>query len=163
MRVKFVDDAPDVQSGNQIHRTEGAARAISSFIDASLSWDDIPFFQKVVGGRAKIVLKGIQCGEDAVLAAKSGVDGIVISNHGGRQLDTSRSSIEVLKEVTSYLKESNLNDRLEIFIDGGIRRGTDIFKALAMGAKGVGLGRPFLYAMSGYGQPGVERMIVILG
>ena len=160
MRVKFVDDAPDVQNGEVINRQSGAARAISTFIDSSLQWSDLPWFKMIIKGRAKIILKGIQCGEDAVLAVKAGVDGIVISNHGGRQLDTCRSSVEILKEVKEELKERNLDNRMEIFIDGGIRRGSDIFKALAMGANGVGLGRPFIYAMSGYGQKGIERAIV---
>ena len=70
------------------------------------------------------------------------MDGIVVSNHGGRQLDTSRSAIEILPEVTAALKK--LNSPMEVYIDGGVRRGTDIFKALALGAKAVGLGRPFL-------------------
>ena len=157
MRVKFKDDAPEVQSEHDISRNQGAARAISSFIDPSLSWNDLPFLRSVTKG--KLVLKGIQCREDAVLAAKAGVDGIIISNHGGRQLDTCRSSIEILEEVMKCLQEEDL--KLEVLIDGGIRRGSDIYKAIAMGASGVGIGRPFLYAMSAYGQQGVEYAIVI--
>ena len=84
MRVKFVDDAPDVQEDQHLDRSQGAARAISSFIDPTLCWDDIAWFKSI--SKMPIVLKGIQTGEDAVLAAKSGVAGIVISNHGGRQL-----------------------------------------------------------------------------
>ncbi|TPX57626.1 hypothetical protein SpCBS45565_g08163, partial [Spizellomyces sp. 'palustris'] len=162
MRTKFVDDAPDVQRDGKesINRNEGAARAISSFIDPGLCWEDIEWFKSIT--KMPIVLKGIQRGEDAILAAKAGVAGIVVSNHGGRQLDTARSGIEILEEVMSYLNEAGLTDRLEVYVDGGFRRGTDIFKALALGAKGVGLGRPFLYAMSTYGQPGVERLIDLL-
>ena len=159
MRLKFQDDAPDVQE-NDVNRSAGAARAISSFIDPSLEWKDINWLKSFT--TVPIVIKGIQCGEDAVLAAKSGVQGIIISNHGGRQLDTCRSAIEILEEVVDDLKKAGLCDKLEIYIDGGIRRGADIFKAIALGAKGVGIGRPFLYAMSCYGQNGVERAIDIL-
>lgn len=110
-----------------------------------------------------MILKGVQTAEDAVLAYEHGVEGIVLSNHGGRQLDFSRSALEILPEVRRALLERGANlDRFEIYIDGGIRRGTDIIKALAMGAKAVGLGRPMLYAMSSYGQAGVESAINIL-
>ena len=85
---------------------------------------------------------GIQCAEDALIAHQYKVDGIVVSNHGGRQLDTSRSAIEILPEVTEALKK--VDSKIEVYMDGGVRRGTDIFKALALGAKAVGLGRPFL-------------------
>jgi L-lactate dehydrogenase (cytochrome) len=160
MRVKFEEDAPDVQekSKSQVNRNQGAARAISTFIDPELCWDDMKFFKSII--KTKIVLKGIQCGEDAVLAAMHGVSAIIISNHGGRQLDTCRSGIEILVEVTEALEKAGLEGVMELYIDGGIRRGSDIFKALALGAKGVGIGRPFLYAMP-YGQEGVEHCIVI--
>ncbi|KAI3657601.1 hypothetical protein MP638_005805 [Amoeboaphelidium occidentale] len=160
MRLKFVEKEPDVQSNN-IDRSQGAARAIGSFIDAGLCWDDLRWFRSITN--MKIILKGVQCGEDAVEAYRRGVDGIILSNHGGRQLEFARSSIEVLQEVTDYLKKYVGNySRMEIFVDGGVRRGTDVFKAIAMGAKAVGIGRPFLYAMSSYGQEGVERAIDIL-
>ncbi|KAJ3121370.1 hypothetical protein HK098_003746 [Nowakowskiella sp. JEL0407] len=160
MRMKFVDDAPDVQSESSVVRNEGAARAISSFIDSGLCWDDIPWFKSIT--KMPIVLKGVQCAEDAVLAARHGCAGIVISNHGGRQLDTTPSAIEILPTVMDALRKENLNDKLEVYIDGGIRRGSDIVKALALGATAVGLGRPFLYGMSTYGQQGVERVIDLL-
>ncbi|KAJ1570073.1 hypothetical protein HK096_003025 [Nowakowskiella sp. JEL0078] len=160
MRMKFIDDAPDAQANEEVSRNEGAARAITSYIDPALCWDDIKWFKSVT--KMPIVLKGVQCAEDAVLAAKYGCAGIVLSNHGGRQLETSRSAIEILPDVMSALKNENLAGKLEVYIDGGIRRGTDIFKALALGAKAVGLGRPFLYGMSTYGQKGVERIIDLL-
>jgi L-lactate dehydrogenase (cytochrome) len=162
MRIKFVDDAPDVQNNDDgIDRNQGAARAISSFIDPSLCWDDLTWFRSIT--KLPILLKGVQTGEDAVMAAATGlVDGIVISNHGGRQLDTVRSGIEILPEVVDALKEAGYAGKLEILVDGGFRRGSDIFKALALGATAVGLGRPMLYSMSAYGQPGVERLIDIL-
>ena len=160
MRVKFVDEAPDVQNNDMIVRNQGAARAISSFIDPSLSWDDLPELLSLT--KLPVFIKGIQSGEDAILAAKAGVQGIVISNHGGRQLDTVPSSIEILEQVMIMLRQESLDTQLDVYIDGGIRRGTDIFKAIALGAKAIGIGRPFLYAMSSYGQSGVERAIELL-
>eukprot|EP00756_Hemistasia_phaeocysticola_P057887 Hpha_TRINITY_DN34496_c0_g1::TRINITY_DN34496_c0_g1_i1::g.96162::m.96162/K00101/lldD; L-lactate dehydrogenase (cytochrome) len=138
----------------------GVSKALTSFIDPSLCWDDLAWFRSIT--KMKIVLKGIQCAEDAVLAAEHGVDGIVCSNHGGRQLDTARSGVEVLPEVMAALRQKKLDTKLEVFVDGGVRRGTDVFKCLALGAKAVGLGRPALYAMAAYGQPGVEKMLDLL-
>lgn len=100
----------------------------------------------------KIILKGVQTWEDAVMAAEHKVDAILLSNHGGRQLDCARSAIEVLPEVMQALKERKLHKNIDVFVDGGVRRGTDVFKALALGAKAVGIGRPALYSMSAYGQ-----------
>ena len=98
-----------------------------------------------------IVIKGIQTGEDAVLAYKHGCKAIVVSNHGGRQLDFARSAIEILPEVISALKKVGADKKMEIYMDGGVRRGTDIFKALALGAKAVLIGRPVIYGAAGYG------------
>ncbi|KAF3385906.1 Cytochrome b2 [Talaromyces pinophilus] len=162
MRVKFSDTGSNVQAsgGDSIDRSQGAARAISSFIDPSLSWKDIPWFQSIT--KMPIILKGVQCVEDVLRAVEAGVQGVVLSNHGGRQLDFARSGIEILAEVMPILRERGWEHKIEIFIDGGIRRGTDIIKALCLGAKGVGIGRPFLYAMSTYGQQGVERAFQLL-
>lgn len=163
MRSKYEEDAADVQDDDgsgDIDRSQGAARAISSFIDPSLSWKDLEWFKSVT--KMPIVLKGVQRAEDAVLAAEHGVQGIVISNHGGRQLEFARSSIEVLVEVMTALRSRGLQDKLEVYIDGGIRRATDIIKAVCLGAKGVGIGRPFLYAMSSYGVAGVSRAMQLL-
>ncbi|KAI8800849.1 FMN-dependent dehydrogenase-domain-containing protein [Cladochytrium replicatum] len=161
MRMKFVDDLPDVQQDQSTVLDQGAARAISTFIDPTLSWSDLPWFRSITS--LPIVLKGVQCAEDAVLAYKFGCSGVVLSNHGGRQLDTARSGIEILPEVMDALHAEKIDtNKFEVYVDGGVRRGTDIFKAIAMGAKAVGIGRPFLYAMSGYGQQGVERAIDLL-
>ncbi|KAK0636926.1 FMN-dependent dehydrogenase-domain-containing protein [Bombardia bombarda] len=162
MRSKFTDPGTDVQrqSGQQTDNSQGAARAISSFIDPALSWADIPWFQSIT--KMPIVLKGVQRVEDVLKAVEAGVQGVVLSNHGGRQLEFSRSSIEVLAETMPVLRELGLEDKIEIFIDGGIRRATDIVKALCLGAKGVGIGRPFLYAMSAYGLDGVDRAMQLL-
>ncbi|KKY27056.1 putative mitochondrial cytochrome [Phaeomoniella chlamydospora] len=162
MRSKFSDTGSNVQntSGEDVDRSQGAARAISSFIDPSLSWKDIPWFKTVTN--MPIILKGVQCVEDVIRAIEIGVHGVVLSNHGGRQLDFARSGIEVLAEVMPFLRERGWENRIEIYIDGGVRRATDIIKALCLGAKGVGIGRPFLYAMSAYGLPGVDRAMQLL-
>lgn len=127
---------------------------------STFSWKDIDRIQKMT--RLPIALKGIQNGEDVVLAAQKGIKAVVISNHGGRQLDYSRPPLEVLVEAKEMLAREKLDDKIEIYIDGGIRRGSDVIKALCLGAKGVGLGRPFIFAMAGYGQQGVERVFEIL-
>ena len=162
MRSKFSDVGSNVQEtgGENTDRSQGAARAISSFIDPSLSWNDIPWFLSVT--KMPIILKGVQRVEDVIRAIEVGVQGVVLSNHGGRQLDFARSGIEVLAEVMPVLRERNWQDRIEIYVDGGIRRATDIIKALCLGAKGVGIGRPFLFAMSAYGLPGVDRAMQLL-
>lgn len=162
MRNKFTSTESNEQkrAGEKVNRSQGTARAISSFIDPSLNWDDIKWLKSIT--TMPIVLKGVQCGEDAVLAVKAGVSGIVLSNHGGRQLDFSRSGIEVLEEVMTDLKAIGAEKKIEVYVDGGIRRGTDIFKAIALGATAVGIGRPTLYGLAAYGQDGVERVIEIL-
>jgi L-lactate dehydrogenase (cytochrome) len=162
MRSKFSDAGSSVQSssGEDVDRSQGAARAISSFIDPSLSWKDIPWFQSIT--KMPIVLKGVQRVEDVLRAIAAGVQGVVLSNHGGRQLDTARSGIEILAEVMPILRAQGLENALEIYVDGGARRATDVIKALCLGAKGVGIGRPFLYAMSAYGTAGVVRAMQLL-
>jgi L-lactate dehydrogenase (cytochrome) len=160
MRSKFVDQGSSVQSGEATDTSQGAARAISSFIDPSLSWDDIPWFRSIT--KMPIVLKGVQRVEDVLKAIECGVQGVVLSNHGGRQLDFAPSGVEVLAETMPVLRSMGLENKIEIFIDGGVRRATDILKALCLGAKGVGIGRPFLYAMSAYGFDGVDRAMQLL-
>ena len=162
MRSKFQDVGSNVQDtgGDNVDRSQGAARAISSFIDPSLNWRDIPWFLSIT--KMPILLKGVQRVEDVLRAIEAGVQGVVLSNHGGRQLDFARSGIEVLAEVMPVLRERGWENRIEIYVDGGIRRATDIIKALCLGATGVGIGRPFLYAMSAYGLPGVDRAMQLL-
>lgn len=160
MRLKFTDTGSNVQKGQKTDTSQGAARAISTFIDPSLSWADIPWFQSIT--KMPIILKGVQRVEDVLRAAEAGVQGVVLSNHGGRQLDFARSGIEILAETMPVLRQHGLDKKIDVFIDGGVRRGTDILKALCLGAKGVGIGRPFLYAMSTYGQAGVERVMQLL-
>lgn len=160
MRSKFTDPGSSVQDGQETDTSQGAARAISSFIDPALCWEDIAWFRSIT--KMPIILKGVQCVEDVLKAVEFGVQGVVLSNHGGRQLDFARSAVEVLAETMPVLRERGLDRSIEVYIDGGVRRATDIIKALCLGAKGVGIGRPFIYAMSAYGQPGVERALQLL-
>lgn len=163
MRTKYTEPASRVQRdvGDKTDTSQGAARAISSFIDPGLCWADIAWLRSIT--RMPVLLKGVQRTEDVLLAVRAGVQGVVLSNHGGRQLDFAPSGIEVLAEAMPVLRKEGVDLRnFEIYVDGGARRGTDILKALCLGAKGVGIGRPFLYAMSAYGQPGVERAMSLL-
>jgi 4-hydroxymandelate oxidase len=105
----------------------------------------------------KLLVKGIVTAEDATLAMNAGVDGIVVSNHGGRSEETLRSTIECLPEIVAAVR-----GRIPVFIDGGIRRGTDVFKALALGASAVGIGRPQAWGLAAFGQQGVEAISDIL-
>ncbi|KAG7109190.1 Cytochrome b2 like protein [Verticillium longisporum] len=132
----------------------------STFLDSTLSWDDLPWFQSITD--MPIVLKGIQSVEDVLQGTEHGVAGVVLSNHGGRQLEFARSSLEVLAETMPVLRARGLQDKIDVFVDGGVRRGTDILKALCLGARGVGIGRGLLYRLGAYGQPGVESAIQLL-
>lgn len=162
MRSKFHEQGADVQDQDDaaVDRSQGAARAISSFIDPALSWKDIPWFQSIT--KMPIVIKGVQRVDDVIRAVEAGIDGVVLSNHGGRQLEFAPTAIEILAEVSEELRRRGWQDRIEIYVDGGVRRGTDVMKALCLGAKGVGLGRPFLYAMSAYGEAGVVKAMSLL-
>lgn len=107
--------------------------------------------------RMKVMLKGIDTAEDAQLAVQHGVDGLIVSNHGGRAAETLRGTIDCLPEVVQAVR-----GRIPIFLDGGVRHGTDIYKAVASGAAGVGIGRPYIWGLSAFGQDGVERVLEIL-
>lgn len=105
----------------------------------------------------KILVKGILAYEDAVIAANNGIDAIIVSNHGARSEDSGRSSIDALPEIVEAVK-----GRVPILVDSGFRRGTDIVKALCMGATGVCVGRPYIWGLGAFGQPGVERVLELL-
>lgn len=121
----------------------------------NLTWESIRRLKDTT--KMRVVLKGIVTREDAALCLQNGVDGIIVSNHGGRAEESGRSTIECLGEVVEAV-----GGRIPVLIDGGFRRGTDIFKALALGAKVVGVGRPYIWGLSAFGQPGVEKVLDIL-
>jgi len=103
------------------------------------------------------VLKGLETREDAELAVRHGVDGIIVSNHGGRAQEGGRGTIECLPEVVDAV-----HCKLPVLVDGGFRRGTDVFKALALGARGVCIGRPYIWGLAAFGQSGVDKVLDIL-
>lgn len=130
-------------------------RSNEAIFDPSMTWEMIPWLRANCG--MKILLKGIVTREDAELCVEYGVDGVVVSNHGGRQEESNRGSIECLPEVVSAI-----DGRMPVLIDGGFRRGTDIFKALALGADVVCVGRPYVWGLAALGSAGVARAIEIL-
>lgn len=121
----------------------------------SLTWDYVKRLKDAT--KMKIVLKGIEAGEDAALAVKAGADGILVSNHGGRALESGRGTVESLVEVVK-----GAGGKIPVMVDGGVRRGSDVFKALALGASAVGIGRPYVWGLASFGQQGVERVLEIL-
>ena len=128
---------------------------INSQFDTSLNWKDVDWIRSIWPG--KLILKGILDSEDAEIAAKSGAQAIVVSNHGGRQLDGAQSSIEVLPEIADAV-----GSKLEIMFDGGIRTGMDVMRALALGAKSCMIGRAYAYGLGAAGQEGVAKAIDLL-
>jgi isopentenyl diphosphate isomerase/L-lactate dehydrogenase-like FMN-dependent dehydrogenase len=118
-------------------------------------WSYVDRLKKMT--KMKLLLKGIDTAEDAVLAREHGVDGIVVSNHGGRATETGRGTMDILPEVIDAVGK-----QFPVLVDGGFRRGTDVFKALALGARAVGIGRPQVWGLAAFGQEGVERVIDIL-
>ncbi|CAN6651158.1 L-lactate dehydrogenase (cytochrome) [Trichomonascus vanleenenianus] len=142
-------------------QSEGLGKALFNGTASDLVWDEtLPWLRKHIPQGAPIILKGLQTFEDAVLAAEHGTTGILLSNHGGRAMDQCQPPLLILQELRENCPE--VFDKLEVYIDGGIRRGTDVVKALCLGAKQVGIGRAALYALAGYGAQGVERTIQIL-
>jgi L-lactate dehydrogenase (cytochrome) len=135
----------------------GVGRTTGAYIDPKLKWEDIAWIRKHTD--LPVGVKGIQCVEDAVRCADLGVDAIYLSNHGGRALDTSPPALYTLLELRRL--RPDVFERCEVYVDGGIRRGTDVVKALCLGARGVGMGRPFLYALT-YGAEGVVHAIDIV-
>ena len=123
--------------------------------DPRLNWGDVEWIKKRWGG--KVILKGIQDVEDARLAVDSGADAMIVSNHGGRQLDGAQSSIEALPAIVDAVGK-----QIEVHMDGGIRSGQDVLKARALGARGTYIGRAFLYGLGAMGQPGVEKALQII-
>jgi len=125
---------------------------------ASANWATLDRLRKLTNTtKMKLIIKGIDTAEDARLCREHGADAVVVSNHGGRATDTLRSTIESLAEVVDAV-----GGQLPVLVDGGFRRGTDIYKALALGARAVGIGRPYIYGLTAFGQEGVERVLDIL-
>ena len=121
----------------------------------AMDWAFVDRLRKYWTG--KFIIKGIDTREDARLCIEHGVDAILVSNHGGRATETLRATVEALPEVVA-----EVGNRVPVFVDGGVRRGTDVFKALALGAKAVGIGRPYLWGVGAFGQAGVDRVLEIL-
>ena len=119
------------------------------------NWTYVDRLKKMT--KMKLLLKGIDTAEDAKLAVEHGVDGVIVSNHGGRATETGRATIDILPEVVDAVR-----GRIPVFVDGGFRRGSEIYKALAIGARAVGIGRPYIYGLASFGQEGVERVLEIL-
>ena len=128
---------------------------VNELFDPSITWSDVAWLKSIWNG--PIVIKGIMTPEDAKLAVKAGADAIWISNHGGRQLDGVSGTIEVLPEIAKAVK-----GKAEIYLDGGVRRGSDIVKAIALGANACMIGRPYMYGLAANGAAGVESIIGIL-
>ncbi|XP_059901960.1 hydroxyacid oxidase 1 isoform X1 [Gadus macrocephalus] len=133
----------------------GLAVYVAKAIDPTLSWDDIAWLKEHT--RLPVVVKGILTGEDARQALSHGVDGILVSNHGGRQLDGVSATLDALEEVVQAVQ-----GRCEVYLDGGVRRGTDVLKALALGARTVFVGRPVLWGLACEGEKGVIDVLTLL-
>ncbi len=151
LRIKNVvgaDDFPETEGS-------GLAAYVTSLFDQTLSWKDLEWLVGITD--LPVLVKGILNAEDAEKAIEHGAAGVVVSNHGGRQLDTAPASVDVLAEIAE-----KVDSRVDIIMDGGVRRGTDVLKALALGAKAVAIGRPILWGLAADGQAGVERVLDML-
>ena len=152
---------PRRQFGNIVGHVTGVAdmSSLSSWtaqqFDPALNWGDVEWIKQRWGG--KLILKGIQDVEDAKLAVQSGADALIVSNHGGRQLDGAQSSIEALPAIVEAV-----GDQIEVHMDGGVRSGQDVLRARALGARGVYIGRPFLYGLGAMGEAGVTKCLEII-
>jgi len=137
------------------NRLEAFTAWVASQFDSSVTWKDIEWLRGVWKGR--LLIKGVLEPDDARSALAAGADGVIVSNHGGRQLDSVASSISKLPLVVDAV-----GDRMEIYMDGGVRGGVDVFKAVALGAKGVLIGRPWVWALAGAGQSGVRNLLAMI-
>jgi isopentenyl diphosphate isomerase/L-lactate dehydrogenase-like FMN-dependent dehydrogenase len=159
----------DTRNCNQCHdrtnlQTNLRSRAMFQGVDLSglrntqssaMNWDYLKRIRDIT--KMKMLVKGILAYEDAVLAADAGLDGIIVSNHGARSEDSGRSTIDALPEIIEAVK-----GRIPILVDSGFRRGSDVIKALCMGATAVCVGRPYIWGLGAFGQPGVERVLELL-
>jgi len=149
------------QFGNIVGHVTGVADMTSlaewtkTQFDPTLCWEDVEWVKKKWGG--KLILKGVMDVEDARIAADSGADALIVSNHGGRQLDGAESSIRALPAIADAV-----GSKIEVWMDGGIRSGQDVLKAIALGAKGTLIGRPFLYGLGAAGEDGVAKCLDLI-
>lgn len=164
LRLRRLDDRTCVTCHAGGFANEVARKPLFSGIDVShvtnlygtgMTWD---FVTKLRGAtKMKVLLKGIMTGDDALKAVRAGVDGIIVSNHGGRAEESLQSTIGILPEVVRAV-----NGKIPVLVDGGVRRGTDVYKALALGATAVGIGRPYCWGLAAFGQPGVDAVLTII-
>jgi isopentenyl diphosphate isomerase/L-lactate dehydrogenase-like FMN-dependent dehydrogenase len=148
-------ELPQLEGHVDMRGAMSIGRYLAEMLDHSMNWDDVA--EMVRDWDGQFCLKGIMSVEDANHAAAIGCTGIVVSNHGGRQLDGSRASFDQLAEIVDAV-----GDGIDVVMDGGIQRGSHILKALSVGAKAVGLGRFYLFPLAAAGQPGVERALGLL-
>ncbi|CAK9808258.1 2-Hydroxyacid oxidase 1 [Anthophora plagiata] len=139
---------------NNAESGSGLSEYVMNLFDASLSWEDIKWLKSIT--KLPLVLKGILTPQDAILAVEHGAAAIVVSNHGARQVDSIPATIEALSEIVEAV-----NDRIEVYMDGGVRQGIDVFKALALGARMVFVGRPMLWGLSYDGEKGARQVLEI--
>ncbi|MBG7619845.1 alpha-hydroxy-acid oxidizing protein [Herbaspirillum sp. AP02] len=154
-RKTFGNLAGHIKGGEGAGGVQTLSKWTASQFDPTLNWDDVAWIKQQWGG--KLILKGILDVEDAKLAVQTGADAIVVSNHGGRQLDGAMSSIEALPAIAEAV-----GDQIEVWFDGGIRSGQDVLKAVALGARGTMIGRAFLYSLGAMGGDGVSQMLEIM-
>lgn len=135
-------------------------RTLASFA-RDVSWDDITWLKAQVPS-LPLVVKGILTAEDATAALDAGADGVMVSNHGGRQLDAAPAAIDVLEEVVRAVRQHPTRPDAPVLVDSGVRRGTDVLKALALGAAAVGVGKPVFFSLAVGGEGGVAKCLAIL-
>jgi 4-hydroxymandelate oxidase len=150
---RIVGNGEDVVPPSRSPVAEGQGFRVRN--DASATWEVLGRLQEIT--RLPVVVKGILTGEDARLAVDHGAKAVVVSNHGGRQLDGAPASLNALPEVVGAVES-----KVEVYLDGGVRRGSDVLVALALGAKAVGIGRPVLWSLAAGGEAGVAKLIFLL-
>ncbi|XP_022665222.1 peroxisomal (S)-2-hydroxy-acid oxidase-like [Varroa destructor] len=155
----FAGVRPEMTYG-QAEESSWLLEYTQSLFDDSVSWKDIAWLREIT--HMKIILKGIVTAEDAELAVHHGVDGILVSNHGGRQLDGAPATLDALAEVVPAVQGAG-GAQCEVYLDGGVRSGTDVAKAIALGARAVCIGRPVLWGLAHNGAAGVEEVLSIMG
>lgn len=159
--AKYLDQG--AESDVKSKEGSGLAEFVKTHKNNEIGWDVVPYIKRVSG--LPVFAKGVMCADDARLAIENSIDGIYVSNHGARQLDTTPATIEVLKEICEEVervcKEKGIK-KIPVWFDGGVRNGSDVLKALALGADIVWIGRGVLWALACEGQTGVENIIRIL-